>query len=435
MTSVSADSVEAAAEAVIEQPTHFVDAVSALADSRDVRADRDIVSSSGIKLVARGTRIDANLRQKLAGHRLADTTLEKTLAVAGGITPQSLAEEAARLIDASSWLQRLATRSDDAAAMRHGFARLALPREILFRLTVAREQRPALFRHSLGVALVSHYVALRSELQQHEVDIALTASLCHDLGELYTDPAILAPEHRCTDEERRYVYVHPITGWLIVRDVPEIDTAVATAVLQHHERLDGSGYPHGRRGEQIGMPARIIGVADVCESLMARYADHRRLSVLLRLNQQRFDRHVVALVHEALAPNETAKAFEREPLAKRLVAFAAVLEQWARLRSDTAIAQVPAAAFLSERMFNLRSMMIGFGFDADSFELPLKLAEEDPTIANELSAVVDEVQYQLADLGREFDRRSAELIGTLDASSVGPLLEWRRRLGDWSGAR
>jgi hypothetical protein len=60
---------------------------------------------------------------------------------------------------------------------------------------------------------------------------------------------------------------------------------------------------------------------------------------------------------------------------------------------------------------------------------------EDPTIARELSAVVDEVQYQLADLGREFDRRFAELLGALDAASAGPLLEWRRRLGDWSGAR
>ncbi len=429
------DSVEATAEAVIEQPTHFVEAVSALADSRAVSADRDIVSSSGIKLVARGTRIDAKLRDKLAGHRLAGTTLEKTLSVTGGVTPESLAEEIARLIDSNPWLGRLAAKSGDAAAMRHGMARLVLPREVLFRLTVARDQRKAVFRHSLGVAAIAHYVALRARLRSADVDVVLTASLCHDLGELYTDPAILAPAHRCTDEERRYIYVHPITGWLIVRDIPGIDPAVATAVLQHQERLDGSGYPHATKGDGIGAAARILAVADVCESIMARYGDHRRLSVLLRLNQQRFDRSVVDLLHEALAPTEAVERFEREPLAKRLVGFASVLEHWARLRADTAIAQTPAGAFLSQRMFNLRTMMIGFGFDADSFDVPLKLAEEDPTIANELAAAVDEVQYQLADLGREFDRRSADLIGGLDATSAAAVLDWRRKLGDWSGAR
>jgi hypothetical protein len=413
---------------MIDDAGHYLGAVSAMAGSHEMSAAEDIVSASGILLVARGTRIGPGLREKLSGHRLSGTVVEKSLAVAGGVTAASLAVDIARTIDGDPWFVRLAAKSGDPAAMRHGASRLKLPHEILFRLSLARDQRPALYRHSLGVAIISHYLALRSKLKPAPIDSILVAALCHDLGELHTDPAILEPGHRVTDEERQFIYVHPITGWLIVRDLAGLDPEIARAVLQHQERLDGSGYPYGKKDKEIGMAGRILAAADVSETIMARFGDHRRLTTLLRLNQRKYDRNVLGLLHEAVGPEAEAVPFERETQSRHLTGFAAILEGWSRLRAETGIARSAAGPFLSERMFNLRTVVIQFGFDPDSLEMLLGLAEEDASIAAELTAVIDELQFQLADLGREYDRRAPAWKDGLDPIVGVALDDWRQQL-------
>ena len=429
MTDKDKQAVEAIAQSVVDNPTHYVDSVSAMAGHLDLNATEDIVSSSGIMLAPRGTRIDARLREKLSGHRLSGATLEKTLSIAGGVSPESLATDLRRLIEADRWFKRLTAAHGDPGAMRHDVSHLKLPDEILFRLTVARDQRPPLYQHSLGVAIVSHFLGARLKLKQATINNVLVAALCHDLGELYIDPAILEPGHRVTDEERRFIYVHPIAGWLIVRELPGIDPEVASAVIQHQERLDGSGYPYGRKDDAIGIAGRILAVADVSASIMARTSDYHRLSTVLRLNNKKYDPKLADLLHDAITHEAPAAGpLERDAILKRLGGFAALLDGWGHLRASTTIAETAAGAFLLERMFNLRTAIIQFGFDPDSLEMPLKLAEEDATIAAELTEVVDELQYQLADLGREFDRREPDWMDSLDMLATVALKEWRRQL-------
>ena len=431
MTENATHTLEAAAQTLIDDSTHYVASVAAMADGNELNATEDIVSASGVKLIARGTRIDARLREKLCGHRLAGKTLDQAITVVGGLRPDSLAVDMGRLIDADSWLSVLAAKSGDPGAVRHGASHLKLPREILFRLTVARDQRAGLYRHSMSVAIISHYIALRLHLNQSAISNVLIAALCHDLGELHIDPTILASGHRVTNEERRFIYVHPITGWLMVRGLAGVHPEAATAILQHHERLDGSGYPYGKSGEAIGLPGRILAAADVSASIMARHGDHRRLSTLLQLNGNKYDHDVLGTLHGTLAAQVPPPgSLERDSVAKRLDGLASVLDGWARVRASADAAQESFDGFLAERMSNLRSIILRFGFDPDSLEVPLSLAEEDAMIAAELTAVVDELQFQLADLAREFDRRIAEVPGTTDPIAGLALNEWRNRLQD-----
>lgn len=188
--------IESVAQSVVDGAAHYVASVKALSSSNDMRTTEDIVSSSGIKLVARGMRIDAGLHEKLFGHHLSGATLEKSLSIAGGVTPDSLAIDMGAAIEGDAWFRRLEAVSGDPAAMRYGASFLKLPREILFRLTVARDQRPALYRHLLSVAIIGQYLALRLQLKQGATNNVLIAALCHDLGELYTSPAILESGHQ-----------------------------------------------------------------------------------------------------------------------------------------------------------------------------------------------------------------------------------------------
>lgn len=431
MTNDGNQDVESIAQALVDDAPHYVASVSALMGHHESSALDDIVSSSGVKLVARGMKIDDDLRAKLCDHQLSGTTLERSLAIAGSVTAESLAFDIGRLIDNDAWFKQLTAKSGDPGAIRHGVSRVTLPHDILFRLTVAREQRPELYRHTLSVTIIAHYLALRLKLKQKAIDCILIAALCHDLGELYTDPAILEPGHRITDEERRYIYVHPITGWLILKDLKGLDPEVARSVIQHQERLDGSGYPNGLTATAIGMAARILAAADISASVMARFSNHSRLSMLLRLNSTKYDRTVVDLLHEAILPRESStEKFDDEDSRKRFTGFAYLLDGWSRLRADTAISQTAPVIFLAERMYSLRTIVLASGFDPDSLEMALQLAAEDSKIATELAAVINELRFQLADLEREIDRRATDWLDTLDPIASVALNDWRKNLHD-----
>lgn len=431
MTDSSDSSTKDHAQALVDDPAHYIDSVSAMADSSELSAAEDIVSSSGMKLVARGARINAGLREKLRGHGVSGKVLEQSLSITGGVTPESLAIEMRNLFQEDTWLKRLETKSGDPGAMRYGVSYLKLPREILFRLTVARDQRPELYHHSNSVAVISHYLALRLHLRQSTINNVLVGALCHDLGELYIDPAILKPGRVVTGEERRFIYAHPVAGWLMVRDLAGVDSEAAGAIIEHHERLDGSGYPQGKKADAIGLPGRILAAAEVSASIMARFGDHRRLSTLLRLSNEKYDPKVASLLHDALiADAPPTIELGHDTFAKNLAGFAAVLDAWTRLRSVATLAQSVPGEFLSERMLNLRAVVLRFGFDPDGLDMLVKLAEEDATIAAELTAVAAELQFQLADLGREFDRRSPDWQKSVDQQTLTALSEWRRQLQD-----
>jgi HD-GYP domain-containing protein (c-di-GMP phosphodiesterase class II) len=158
---------------------------------------------------------------------------------------------------------RMGNRSGDPLAVKHGLAALRLPASLLMRLTVMREQRPAMFAHSLRTAMIAYALAQRLKLAVSDREPLLLAALCHDVGEMHTDPLLLESAHNITPDERRFVHVHPLTSHVLLNSIEGFPPAARLAILQHHERLDGSGYPHGRRAGQISPLAKLVAVADV----------------------------------------------------------------------------------------------------------------------------------------------------------------------------
>jgi HD-GYP domain-containing protein (c-di-GMP phosphodiesterase class II) len=92
--------------------------------------------------------------------------------------------------------------------------------------------------------------------------------LIHDIGKIYVPSEILSRPGLLSEFEIGMIRTHPAVGYEIVKDV-SFPWPVAQMVLQHHERMDGSGYPSGLRGEEIILEARIIAVADVVEAITA----------------------------------------------------------------------------------------------------------------------------------------------------------------------
>jgi HD-GYP domain-containing protein (c-di-GMP phosphodiesterase class II) len=120
--------------------------------------------------------------------------------------------------------------------------------------------------HQRKVATLAYTIAKEMSLSEGEIEGIRLASAIHDIGRTYIPVEILSKPSRLTDIEFSMVKTHPKVGYDILKMV-EFPWPIAQIVLQHHERMDCSGYPSGLSGEDILLEARILGVADVVEAM------------------------------------------------------------------------------------------------------------------------------------------------------------------------
>jgi len=120
--------------------------------------------------------------------------------------------------------------------------------------------------HSENVAKIAVAIATQLELPSLEVETIKEACELHDLGKIGIEDAVLLKPSSLTAEEWEEVRKHPITGAQILEPLTFLNDVV-DLVRQHHEHFDGTGYPEGRKGEDILLGARIIHIADAFEAM------------------------------------------------------------------------------------------------------------------------------------------------------------------------
>lgn len=140
--------------------------------------------------------------------------------------------------------------------------------ETVHALATAIEKRdPYTAGHQQRVAQLAHAIAVEmGDFDDDRVKGVQTAGMIHDIGKLYIPNEILSKPGQLTDLEFGLIKTHPQAGYEILQEI-EFPWPIALAVQQHHERMDGSGYPAGLIGDDILLEARIVGVADVVEAM------------------------------------------------------------------------------------------------------------------------------------------------------------------------
>jgi PAS domain S-box-containing protein len=120
--------------------------------------------------------------------------------------------------------------------------------------------------HQRRVSILSCAIAKEMDLSEEQIEGTKIAGLIHDLGKISIPSEILSKPGRITDIEFSLIKNHPQIGYNILKTT-KFPWPIKQIVLQHHERMDGSGYPSGLSGEKILIEARILGVADVVEAI------------------------------------------------------------------------------------------------------------------------------------------------------------------------
>ncbi|OPL12865.1 MAG: hypothetical protein AVO39_04165 [delta proteobacterium MLS_D] len=124
--------------------------------------------------------------------------------------------------------------------------------------------------HQRRVGDLARTIAVKIAMPDDQIEGIFTAGKIHDLGKISIPAEILSKPGILTDTERMLIKTHPQSGYDLLKNI-DFPWPVARMVLEHHERMDGSGYPDGLTGDQLLLESRILAVADVVEAI----ASHR----------------------------------------------------------------------------------------------------------------------------------------------------------------
>jgi HD-GYP domain-containing protein (c-di-GMP phosphodiesterase class II) len=136
--------------------------------------------------------------------------------------------------------------------------------------TIVEARDPYTAGHQRRVAKLSVELARGMDLDENSIAAIHLSALVHDIGKIYVPADFLSKPGRLTEAEYSILWAHPQIGRDILKSVDFV-WPISTIVWQHHERLDGSGYPQGLANDTISIEARILSVADVVEAM----ASHR----------------------------------------------------------------------------------------------------------------------------------------------------------------
>ncbi|WP_199153993.1 HD-GYP domain-containing protein [Chromobacterium sp. ASV23] len=262
-------------------------------DYRPVLA-KDALDSDGKMLLPAGSATDASWMTLLPQRRLQQP-LEKLLQLEA-FDPRTLLQQRSwELLQDSRFLHALLEQNDGCAVCIAMLKQLPLKGAIAVWLAILHQRGE--LDHALLVCLVSISLAKQLHLPAQEQQQVALAGLLHDIGKLYIDPTYLSAERTLQPEEWHHVVNHPLLGCQLLLMLGELQQpkAAALAILQHHERLDGSGYPLGALAGKLEKGGQILMLADTfCQ--LQRHVPYlqQRLDIALKILPGEFNSDIAS---------------------------------------------------------------------------------------------------------------------------------------------
>jgi hypothetical protein len=279
---------------------HFLDRLIRLAGARRITATQDIIDVHGVTLIARGARLTQEHQQALSGRKLRKT-IESSLRVEDAVDTDLIVRACGRIVETCMPINRLLN-----ASARRGTTPLARLSHMVFGdpmrllLTLADHDGFHALEHAASVSLLSICMASKLQLADDEQQAAGLAGLLHDIGELYIAPGWLAPGKRLLPHEWVHLVAHPRLGQLLVNELAAYPPSVGRAIVEHHERFDGTGYPRQSPGKRISLPGQAVAVAEMIAGLLGKDNPLERAGLALKIVPGEHARELVSAISAAL---------------------------------------------------------------------------------------------------------------------------------------
>ncbi|SMC28186.1 HD-GYP domain, c-di-GMP phosphodiesterase class II (or its inactivated variant) [Andreprevotia lacus DSM 23236] len=410
---------------------HYLDRVVRVSETQGVEASEDIYSASGIKLVAKGARIGADMHDRLIVHKLKKP-LESCIRVQNGTDSQRLHDDARALFEENSKLKALFDHSSVLSVVQE----IPLRPATLGLLDVAAAQDRHGLKHYLLVMLISLAIARRMKCGAEIMRTVAMASLLHDIGELYIERRYLEDEDsELAESDWRKIAAHPVIGQKLACDVCGMPQAVGIAILEHHERASGGGYPRGLTAGQLSLPGQIISIAEMIAALSEHYdRPLERMALVVKLVPGEYGPELIAALSAGL---ELDMLGEETPVPVELTSMmlSTLFERIESVRhlinacqrtSGQDAGETRAMLDRVKRRFThiqqaLMSTGVGMYCSADG-DCSVGLNQAPASLLYEVDAIQNEIRWQMRALSRDLQVRAA-LVSPAAALAFSELVE------------
>jgi hypothetical protein len=409
-----------AANAFRNANPHALATILEASETRRIIAATDIFDISGTKLWAGNQPVSTSLQRKLLDRQLREP-LESCLMAEDGVTPLTLVQSLQALLQGDSALAPI-LRPHAARLVREA-AQLPLHPVAQLLLSVSQSARPRAFEHATAAMALNGALMAANGGDTPEIRVAMLCGLLHDLGEMYIDPRYGEAE---ADRELDFVsyqqlVVHPHVGYLLIAQLTNYPGVVARAVAEHHERLDGSGYPNALPGDKLSPLGRLLCVTEATlNAVRGDYGQLLHASVALRAVPGEFDMNWVGKISQAASAQPPATAeMESGDIQARLAALGELLT--AAERNVAALARQAELPALKTAL-GLSQFLLGrlrAGWNESGMWNPHAMVSSD---AAEVEALEDELYFRL----RGVQRATLLLAGPLppdEAAALGTLCD------------
>jgi len=387
-----------------KSPTHNIieNIISAAGDSTFYLSE-DVYDQAGNKLLGKGYKVTAKIKDKIT-NRVLKKPLETSISSDPSLTAADIYTEAEKLINKNLFLQSFNPELErDLDALKH----LEISPLASLLLTVLKKNNDEALDHILFLTLIARLIAKKLHYDASQLYDLTIACLLHDVGELY---CLIPRTNTLSVEHWRSIMTHPLIGSSVVRQhMHHYPERVSTAILEHHERNDGSGYPNHLSAEHLSEIGKVLIVAEAFSGMVKRQYDISNLITTLKLATHDFPASQLnALIDLLKSINCDESNHVANPILDNL------LEQLNNLEGSIESLKVLANAdsklknlsnYLIVRLRRICQTIYASGL-TDCIELGMwDHMKLDENINRELFITINEVEWKIKDIFRDLSLR------------------------------
>lgn len=266
----------------------YVKHLSQVNETKQVTATEDICNELGAIIVKAGSPISEKMTQRIIKFKLIKP-IESSVAIENDVDGTLLYDDIQKIISENKSLVHIHHTLQLEGLLKRLCNHYQSYPVLRQKMTVLSIQMPRNYTQSLLSACIATLIANELDLPHQEMDAVFLAAVTHDIGMLHIDEAILNKKESLTPAEWRQIKAHPIIAQNILNAIPHLAEETGVAVLEHHERSDGTGYPLGKFSRELSLAGNIIALSDssvaVLERLRKEGRNLRDLIPILQINQ------------------------------------------------------------------------------------------------------------------------------------------------------
>lgn len=387
---------------VSDPDSNIIENIISASKGAEFYLSEDVYDQAGNKLLAKGYKITSDIKDKLIS-RVLKKPLETSITTDTSLTATDIASDANEIIKKTHFLNSFEVELKlDLYAIKH----LELEPLASLLLTVQKNNSQASYEHTLFMMLVARLIAKKLNIDSQKINHITTACLLHDIGELYC----AVPETKNLSLEHwRSIMTHPIVGSSVVRQHMNYDTSISKAILEHHERNDGSGYPNHLIAENLSDIGKIMIVAEAFSGMVKRQYDIGNLTSTLKLINHDFPKAelnaLIGLLQTLSGDNSQINTNPiLDNLVEKLSNLESIIEQLNSIKSENDKLDL-FKEYLNLRLKRICQTVYASGL-TDCINLgiwdSIKLDED---INRELYVTTNEVEWKMKDLYRDISIR------------------------------